>query len=177
MSDTTKAPTLPPLPSIVVKRNEIDLEFKSNTVTRGDNKGWQYLAPEVTAENVDSVVGWMDRKTAAKKLGGVLKQYSQGWYADAEEEATDTETGQVDKDKLVEVFGKLASDFSARGESIPELKGQIDELVELMTNLNPTDADFGTKFQSYAQEVKDLQLAISMQRRKPRKSATEAATK
>lgn len=167
MSDnTTTAPQRTKLTSADVPRNEVSLTFIHTEIMRGKEKGWNYLAPDVNEGNLDTVIAWMGRAIAASKLGAFLRGMSQGWWGDAEEEAKDKETGVLDMAKAYEVFAKLATDFSARGESIPKLKEAIEELVNQMTELDPTDGDFAMKFASYAKEVKELQLAISLKRRK-----------
>ena len=81
----------------------------------------------------------------------------------------------LDADKAYQVYNVLACEFSARGESIKDLNEQIAELVDQMTNLDTTAADFGAKFQEISTEVRELKVAIASKKRKPKEEKTEAA--
>lgn len=154
------------LPAIEVSRNDVDLKFVDTEVMKGKSKGWPYLAPEkTTTETLDTLVGWMGRDVAAQKLHAFVKGLAQGWMEEAESQATGTD-GKVDHAKLLEVFGTLAKEFSARGESIPKLKEQIEELTNCMTALDLDSPNFQKEFKGYAEEIKQLQIAIQAKRRK-----------
>lgn len=151
---------------IVVNRNGIDLTFTSHQILKSkENKGKEYLAPDITPELVDTLLGWMSPDIAAKKLGQFMRMLSQNWWFDAVKDATDETTGKVDSEKVIETFIRLATGFSARGESIPQLKEQIDDLIDMISELDPTADDFATLAQQYSKEIKDLKLAISDKRR------------
>lgn len=164
------------LPAIEVSRNEVNLKFVDTEVMKGKSKGWPYLAPEkVTPDNLDTLIGWMGRDIAAQKLYAFIKGTSQGWMEEAESQATDSATGKVDHEKLLEVFSTLAKEFSARGESIPKLKEEIEELTNSMTALDLDSPDFQKQFKEYAEEIKRLQVAIQSKRRKSDEEETQAA--
>jgi len=155
------------LPAVEIPRNEVQLRFVDTEVMKGKSKGWPYLAPEkTTPETLDTLVGWMGKDVAAQKLHAFVKGLAQGWMEEAETQATGPD-GKIDNDKLLEVFGTLAKEFSARGESIPMLKEQIEELTNQITALDMESTDFQKSFKEYADEIKRLQIAIASKKRKP----------
>jgi len=163
------------IPSIEVDRNEVKLKFVDTEVMKGKSKGWPYLAPEkTTPDSLDTLIGWMGRDVAAQKLHAFVKGLSQGWMEEAESQATG-EDGKVDNTKLLEVFGTLAKEFSARGESIPKLKEEIEELTNQMTGLDLDSPDFQKDFKAFAEEIKRLQVAIQSKRRKSDEEENAAA--
>ena len=93
-----------------------------------------------------------------------MKLTAQGWWEDALE--NNTKEGIVDYDAAVAVFSKLASDFSARGESIPALKLRREELVAAMTILDTNAPDFFIKFNDMSTEVKEINAIIASKKRK-----------
>jgi hypothetical protein len=170
----TKEPHIPkrtPLEPLQVKRNEAEIEFTDTEVHRGDEKGWPFLQPVVNLDNLDTVIAWIGRDNVAGKLGGMLRQLSQGWYEEAETQATDKETGKVNLQKCREVFTEMAQAFSARGESIPDLKNRIEELTNMMVDLDMGEDTDLKKFAEYAKEIKSLQVAVASKKRE-RKSKT-----
>lgn len=180
---TKEAPKkfVPEFAPVSVKRGkegeEVEFQFVPSQVKKGDNKGSEYLGPtEIKEDNLDTLIAWMGRKIAAAKLGAFIRQMSQGWFKAAVEESTDEKTKQVDKDKVYEWFTKFASEFSARGESIPALKLEIEELIEEMTSLDIADPDYANKARDIALQVKDLQMSIQSRKRGPRDEANAEAT-
>ena len=162
------------LPAIEVNRNEVNLKFVDTEVMKGKSKGWPYLAPEkTTPDSLDTLIGWMGRDVAASKLHAFVKGLAQGWMEEAESQATG-ENGKVDHSKLLEVFGTLAKEFSARGESIPKLREEIEELTNQMTALDLESPDFQKEFKAFADEIKRLQVAIASKRRTKEEETVEA---
>lgn len=157
-----------PLASLTVKRNETDGLFVDTEVKRGEDKGTPFLQPEVTESNLDTWIAWIGRNNVAAKLQATLRQLSQGWWFEALDQATDAVTKMLNMDKAREVYAELASSFSARGESIPALKAEIEELVNSMTELDMSDTNNIPKFQEYAAQIKSLNIAINSKKRTPK---------
>lgn len=148
-----------------INRNEADWTFVDTEVMKGAAKGWPYMAPEKpTKETFDRWVQWVSMDIFLNKTWAMVKQYAQTWWELAEK-AAKGEDGKIDHNKALDVFKTLASEFSARGDSIPTLMGQIEEYTNLMTALDLEDPEFGVKFKEYAEEVKKIQAVIATKRR------------
>lgn len=161
-------PKRTPLESLTVKRNETEGVFVDTEVKRGEDKGTPFLQPEVNETNLDTWIAWVGRSNVAAKLQATLRQLSQGWWGEAEDQATDKTSGVINMEKLREVFTELASSFSARGESIPALKAEIEELVNSMTELDMSNPVNIPKFQEYVAQIKSLNIAIASKKRTPK---------
>lgn len=162
---------VPNVPEIAVTRNDVELVYKEEQLKKGKDKGWKYPSIVVTQDNLSKIIGYMGDKLLGK-INTIFRQLTQGWWEEALEDAKDKVTGTVDLDKAIESFKKLATDFSARGESLPELKERINELVDQMTDLSTDDPEWATKFASMSAEIKQLKLDIEAKRR-PRSAKTE----
>jgi len=175
-TQTTPANNTPrvKLQTISIPRNDVSLDFVDTEVMKGKEKGTPYLAPKVTEENLDTVIAWINRKITANRLGAFVRTLCQGWMGEAEEQATDEATGKVDTDKMYEVFKTLAADFSDRGDSIPQLRGEIEELTNQMTALDPESPTFAQDFKEFAVEIKKKQVAIAAKKRTPKEEAATA---
>lgn len=145
-----------------VKRNDVLLNFTRTEVKKGKNAGTAFYATDEKAYNILSA--WIGEEQAASMLSALLRLRSKGWSAEAEKEAKN-EDGSLNTVKYDEVFTAMAQDFSARGESIKELEGQIAELVDELTNLDYTIPSAIPRAQELAGEIKKLQIAIQSKRR------------
>jgi hypothetical protein len=174
MSDTPKS-TVPPLDSVTVTRNETALPFINTVIKRGpaESRGKQYLAPDVNKDNVVSlIIPWMGIAEAAAVLAAHLRKKAQGWFEEnVEDDGTFVKEG----------FIEMASTYSARGESIPDLLKEIDELSGQQQDMLNAD-DFGTpesiaQVKALASKIIGLRAAIDNKRRmtKEEKAAAEAA--
>jgi hypothetical protein len=145
----------------VVNRNNTDLPFNPDEVKRGKEKGWKFLNPEITEANlITTVIPWAGVKEITQIVKGALRQRAMGWCEEAEEESVDKDTNIVDQDKYNAVFNEMAKNYSARGESIPDLKNQIeDKLAEFIT------AATAEEKMVIAEEIKSLQIAIQSKKR------------
>lgn len=163
-SEDNQVDSVPSIQPISVTRNEVSVTYEEAEMTRGNNKGWKYPKLNITEENLDTFVAHIGPKIVAKKLDALMKLTAQGWWEDALE--NNTKEGIVDYDAAVAVFSKLASDFSARGESIPALKLRREELVAAMTVLDTNAPDFFIKFNDMSTEVKEINAIIASKKRK-----------
>lgn len=149
---------------ISIVRNEVTMQYEKAEMTRGKNSGWVYPKLNVTKENLDSYIAHAGVDNVVKILDQVHKIKSQGWWEDALENSTN-EDGTIDTDKAVLLFSKNATDFSARGESIPTLKARREELVALMTKLDTNASDFYMNFRSMSDEIKEINATIASKKR------------
>lgn len=141
---------------IVVERNKVNLTFPDTEFARGENKGKTYPAPpEITPANRQTVYEWVGYDILDEIITARLRQKAQGWYNEATE---DDGTFKLD------VFVEFAKNFSARGESIPELKAKIDELLETFSKA--ASAANMVVAQKVAEEIKACKIAINSKRRK-----------
>lgn len=162
-----------------VTRNEVEAEFVPAEVKRGDNAGWKFLELPVTEDNfLTQIVPWASVKNLVQIVKTALRQKAMGWSEQAEEEAKNKDTGVIDDAKYVEVFSKLASSFSARGEPTKVLLERIMDLLAEMSNLDLATPEGMKRAQEIANEVKDLQLDIQLKKRKTKEDeeAETAAT-
>ena len=171
-NETEKLPNVPTINPIKVTRNDVELEYVQGELKKGPNKGWHFPFVKVTESNLNAVIGYISQKKIISKIQGIFSQLSKGWWEEAICEATDKVTGQVDYNKAEELFKQLAVDFSSRGESIPEIKDRIEDLVEELTNLDPTADNWAEEFKSKSAEIKDLRKALD-EKRRPRKSTND----
>ena len=177
----------PPLAPLTVPRGDLSLDFVSTRYIRGEDedgnpkRGQLYLSPPVTEENLDYVIKWINRKTVAKKVGAMLRMLSQGWWEAAMERAKNPDTGIVDQQKLYELFGSYAGGFEAQGESIPQLKAQLEEVIAMIGDLNvkklaeqfngdiaKAQVEFFKQYDEYNEEIRRINAAISGKKRGPK---------
>lgn len=157
---------VPQFKPVTVKRNDVEWKFEPAQVKKGEDKDQEFLAPtEATKEDANTFLTWMGVDNYLKKLLSGVRTLAQAWWFEALDQATDKTTGKVDEDKAYETFNQLASEFSARGESIPQLNAQIQEFVEMMTELDPTEDGAIEKITQYAQEIKKLKITIDSKKR------------
>ena len=171
-NETEQLPNVPAIPSIKVTRNDVELEYTEMELKKGPKKGWKFPAVKVGENNLNAVIGYISQKKILNKIQSFFSQLSKGWWEEAICEATDKVTGQVDLEKALEVFKQLAVDFSSRGESIPEIKDRIEDLVEELTNLDPTSDNWAEEFKSKSAEIKDLRKALD-EKRRPKKPTND----
>ena len=157
---------VPQFKPVVVKRNDVEWTFNPAQVKKGEDKDQEFLAPvEADNDSSNTFLTWMGMDNYLKKLVSGVRTLAQAWWFEALDQATDKATGKVDENKAYEVFGQLAAEFSARGESIPQLKEQIQDFVEMMTELDPTADGAIEKITQYAQEIKKLNTTIQAKKR------------
>ena len=157
---------VPQFKPLTVKRNDVEWTFNPSQVKKGEDKDLEFLAPaEATNEDANTFLTWMGMDNYLKKLVSGVRTLAQAWWFEALDQATDATTGKTDEAKAYEVFNQLASEFSARGESIPVLNAQIQEYVEMMTDLDPTAEGAIEKITQYAQEIKKLKVTIDSKKR------------
>jgi hypothetical protein len=157
---------VPQFKPLTVKRNDVEWTFNPAQVKKGEDKDLEFLAPaEATNETANTFLTWMGMDNYLKKLVSGVRTLAQNWWFEAEDQATDKATGKIDEAKAYEVFSQLAAEFSARGESIPQLKEQIQDLVELMTEIDPTSEGAIEKFTQYSTEIKKLNTTIQAKKR------------
>jgi hypothetical protein len=176
------------------KRNDIQIGFTDTQIQRGKNKGKTFLAPTIVMvpvlnedgtaqvdgegnavleekplnkEQLVRVIQFMSEDKIFQIARATFRQLAKGWSEEARAEATDETTGVMDEQKFSDVFTNLAESFSARGETIKELQGQIDELTNEFTSIdfkaNPTEAI--KRAEEIGNAIKDLQIAISLKKR------------
>lgn len=153
---------------ITVERNSVSLEFVQTEFSRGDNKGKSYPSlPKITDANRSQVLDWVGKEIVDEILSSRLKQKAQGWYNEATED-----DGTFKED----VFAEFAKNFSARGESIPELKEKIDELLEQFnTAMGGENPDYAAA-KKIGEEIKSCKIAINSKKRKTKEEEAVAAT-
>ena len=147
--------------TLTVNRNNVDLVFSPDEVKRGKEKGWKFLNPPVDEKNLlDTVIPWCGVKEIAQIVKGALRQRAMGWSAEAEEEALNKETGVLNEEKYNSIFSEMAKNYSARGESIPQLKEQIEDLLARFI-----EAPTAEEKMAIADEIKSLTIAIQSKKR------------
>lgn len=144
-----------------IERNGASLEFGPTPFKRGDNKGATYLATEVTADNLQEVIRFLDSEMTASIIDRWLKQQAQGWTSEAT-----TDDGLLDEREFV----SFVQGMSARGESIPAIRERIAELVSKIGDVVDQPLEVG----KLAVKIKALNAAIEGKRRN--KADTEAVT-
>ena len=175
MTDTATKTAIPALDTVPVKRNEIELPFINTIIKRGpaESRGKQYLAPDVNKDNLLTVViPWIGLEESASIIANLLKKKSKGWFDEnSEDDGSFNAVG----------FADMASTYSARGESIPDLLAEIEDISSQQQDIL-NSAEFGTgntieTVKGMAQKIIGLRTAIENKRRltKEEKAAAEAA--
>lgn len=152
---------------ITITRNNIPKVFSPTKVKKGKSAGDEFLAPTIKATTFEELLNeltFIGLDESAQIIRQKIRQMSKGWTDEATEEAKD-ENGVVNEDKFAQVFSVMASDFSARGDTIKELQARIAELVDDLTSLDYTNADDAVKAGSIAMEIKKLQTSMQLKRR------------
>lgn len=154
----------------VVNRNNVDVTFVPRTVSRGDNKGNQYPAVEVTKDNLSLVESWLGVDVRMSLIQAKLNQRCQSWYGEATVEAD----GETAKPFDIDEFKKFAAEFNARGESLSEIKKEIEELTAEMVSIDwSLGAAAAAKAEELGKQIKSLIIARESKRRV--REATPAA--
>lgn len=165
MSEETTTVSATTIPNIDITRSEVTLSYQETELMRGDNKGWKYPNITITADNLQDVIKHIGTEIIVDKLSAMMRVASQNWWEEATKASTDKETGKLNLDQAIAAFSKLATDFSARGDSIPELKKQIEELVNQITSADPTAEGFKAKVTDLSSKIKGLQAVILTKKR------------
>lgn len=163
-----------PLNNTVVTRFDKALDFVVTEVKKGASKGKQFLAPVVKKENLATVQAWIGDDILVQALNALLRQRSKGWSDEAEDEARNAD-GTMDEAKYMTVFGTMATEFNLRGESIPELRAQMDEKTDEFALLDYSTNEGMARARELAEEIKALKIAINSKKRTKEEPA-EVAT-
>jgi len=167
MPEEAKTKWVPQYKPVSVTRNDIELSFPPAQVKKGDDKGTEYLGPpEVKVEDAGKLMQWIGVDNWLKKTISNLRTLAQGWWFEAVDQATDKDSGQLNVDKAYDTFKQLAAEFSARGESIVDLKAQVQELIDQIGDADATAEDYAVEVAKLAQQIKALNVSIASKKRK-----------
>lgn len=121
-----KAPEIV-IPSQTVIRNDVSVEVKGTKILKGKRAETVYLAPEVTPENLSTIVKWIGDATLVNELASLLKRKFQNiWF-----NAVDETTGEVNMER----FLVDAANFTATGMKLSEIGIKLDELQGSLTKI------------------------------------------
>lgn len=158
MSDETNNNAAAESTDIVVERNGVCLDLKQIEITKGENKGQKYYAPD-----------YSDKELLMKWLGDdmwkLLIPKVNNRILGLNREATDEETNKFD----AQWFSDAVSKFSARGESKADLEKQRDELMEEVLSMNQKDPTQLPKIMELFGDIKQLNQDIADKKRERKK--------
>lgn len=161
-----------------VERNGETITFNPVEATKGLSKGNIILTPKpiTTMEELMTYLKWAGESESIQFFNAFFRANSLGWSQEAEEEsalekATDDKGNErvvkVDEELYTKKFIELATEFSARGETIKQIQERIDEkLAELSALTEDTSDDAPLRMVAVAKELKKLQAAKAAKRRK-----------
>lgn len=123
-------------------------------------KGETYPAPQITSANLDTAIKWLSPSVVAKMLQAKMTQWAQGLYEEVREQGK----GNIDLD----LFAKLAEQFSPRGEKISALREQLEDIMAQMGELDTDSPEGMLRVKELISDAKAISSAI-----KSKKRATE----
>lgn len=138
-----------PLPDISITRNDVALKLSPYKIVKGDNKGKKYLAPTVTADNLDTIISWFGKENVA----GVLQKNGKANFQSLWFDAFDEKTGEFLQAKFV----KEAENFTQAGLKKAEIEQQLDEAQGKQVDLMAAELDEHGQF---SPEVTKKMLAL-----------------
>jgi hypothetical protein len=138
---------------------DVSLEFFGKEIKRGENKGTEYPCPKVSKDNVEQVAKWIGQDNLVGIFTAFLSKKAQGWASEATED-----DGTFKKETFIE----LASQLSARGETIKDLLGRRDELLSDLEDIDVDgdDPEAVVAAMKIMKEIKGINGAIKSKRRK-----------
>jgi len=177
MSENTNAPSVPEvqLPEAVITRNDLALTLSNFKIVKGENKGKQYKAPAVTADNLQSYIKWAGIDNIVSVLQKHAKATFQGIFFDAF-----SEQGEF----LLRKFLEDGAKFDVAGLKLKEINDLLDEAqekqIQLMnaSSLDPATGTFPPEITKQLLAVRDQLASLRAMRdersRKPAKAEAEA---
>lgn len=171
--ETKPAATPAPFEPFTVKRNDIELTFEAVEVKRNKDKTKKTYYPgvKVNSENIQDVVKWLDNDHLISMIRGKMNQRFQGLFKEASTEAD----GETPKAFDQAEFIALAEQFSARGETMAEINGEIEELNDELASLATSGTLTMESANRIALRIKQLVLARENKRRDRGEGDAEAA--
>ena len=155
--------------SYEVERNGVKLPLVNYKIIRGENKDKEYPAPQVTAENLASVLKWIGDSTLQGLILPKLKATFQELWLDAPLLSDGT--------RDVAVFLKNAADFAAVAKKLKELRDEKDELstrVAMLLDKAETKEQFD-ELRGLGAAIRALNDQIEARSRKGKEMETEPA--
>jgi len=149
-----------------VIRNGVTLPLKPLKIKKGEDKDLEYPTIIVDEDNLDSVITFIGAKNVMDILQRTLNTKAQNFWKEAIHCATPMDSNEVNYRKAEETFLQMFSEFDARGEAIPQLQAQVDELVGKLLETEGPQKELKTR-------IKQLRLTIETKRRLSRKQFTQ----
>lgn len=161
-------------------RNGVTVPFFSDKTSRGKSVGVKFTYAEVNDNNIDLYIrggndgyGALGKEVLTGIVAAACRRAGQGWTT----EACDDQTG-FDKDEYLKFF----SEWSARGQSIRELKEEAEKLqsevfAKLETALllkEPEKSAALVEIQKMGLKRKSLMEAIAKKKNKSKEEEAEA---
>lgn len=153
-----------------IPRNDVEIQLEEYRTTKGKNPGKTAFKPVVGEKQEDKqkFLTWVGFDNLFNMAMAKVKGLTLGWA----EEAVDEDNGEFTDN----VFIKLASDFSTRGETIGELEEQFDDVRTDFMKLDLMDQSDENRARIVELGKKMQDLTISIQsKKKPRKATSETA--
>lgn len=175
---------------VVIERNGVSVTLTEARTTKGKSPGAIVFNPDfsdeaaaliwvgVEAKLVEVLKPHLGNKSTTRSnmvslAYSRVRTLTQGWAEEAENEATDETTGQLDEAKFKNIFVTLAAQFSARGETIGELEEQYEEHQNQMIALDDTNPAHHAEIFEHMREMNKLTIAIK-EKQRPRKKKKES---
>lgn len=163
------------LDAVKVTRNDVELVFEPAKIKRGDKKGSEYLGLKVVDENYEQVGKWLGKDILVSMYRGKVNQRLQSLFDEACTQIVDGK--EVAKPFDLEEFIELAKSFSARGETMEDIKNEIEDLTDELSNLDwSTGAVAAGRAQEIAEKIKSLRIARESKRRNREEKKPAEAT-
>jgi hypothetical protein len=175
VNESTTAPTTPAKPAIEqptnpivleIVRNDATIKFTEGRTVRGANAGNMKFEPDISDK--DAFLKWIGVENLVGLAKQKVTQLSVGWA----EAASDEDTGVFNENNFV----KFATDFSSSGETMGELKEQLEDLLAKVRtyDFSNTSSDAQNEFIAMGKKIQDLTININNKKRNKKDEAVAA---
>jgi len=152
---------------LTVERNGVTVTLELQKYKRGVKKeqGEEYPGLKVTEENVDEIGNWLGKDNKVSLFRGRINQRLQNLYKEACTALND-KGEEIPKEFDINEFTELVKAFSARGETMEDIKNEIEDLTEEFSNLDWASGPVAAaRAQEIAEKIKQLRIARESKKR------------
>lgn len=153
----------------VERPNGKSIDFVETKGKRGDWKDRSFLAPVVNKDTINDILAWCDTDIVVAVFAAEFSKRCQVWTEESTPDEGQPNAGIFNRDAFLD----MARNFSARGETMGTLKGQIEDLTAQITELDMSDPTSIAKVKEYAEQIKSLRSALE-NKKKPKKDEVAA---
>lgn len=111
----------------VVTRNGVSVELQPQKILKGKRAETVYLAPNVTPENLSTILSWIGASNLVGEIASLIKRKFQNIHFNAFDETTQ----QVN----LERFLLDAANFTSAGMRLKEIVDKLEELQASLTKI------------------------------------------